>query len=63
MPLEEPIADGAQETLSFDKSGVLVRFRDANSFFNDAQGIRLEICWDINSIKVPLQSVKCSLAL
>ena len=62
MPLEEPIADGAQETLSFDKSGVLVQFRDANSFFNDAQGIRLEICWDINSIKVPLQSGEVQLS-
>ena len=62
MPSEEPIADGAQETLSFDKSGVLVQFRDANSFFNDAQGIRLEICWDINSIKVPLQSGEVQLS-
>ncbi|KAJ7327381.1 hypothetical protein OS493_027071 [Desmophyllum pertusum] len=39
------------ETLSFDKSGVLLKFSDAQSFFDDAQGIRLEICWDKNFIK------------
>lgn len=51
LTLEDPTAHGSQETLSFDKSGVLLKFSDAQSFFDDAQGIRLEICWDKNFIK------------
>ena len=62
ISLEKPIAHGAQETLSFDKSGVLVQFRDTQSFFSDAQGIRLEICWDVNCIMVPLQSGEVQLS-
>lgn len=53
VPLEEPTAHGAQETLSFEKSGVLVQFNDTQSFFSDAQEIRLEICWDVNCMLSP----------
>jgi len=44
--LEDPTANGSQETLSFEKSGVMLHFIDADSFLTDARGIRLEMCWD-----------------
>lgn len=37
--------------MAFEKSGVLVQFSDGQSFFNDAQGVRLEICWVNNFVK------------
>ena len=46
ITLEAPTAHGSQETLSFDKSGVLVKFSDAESFFDDGPRVRLEICWN-----------------
>ena len=49
--LEDPIAHGAQESLTFEKSGVSIQFSDGESFYCDAQGVRLEICWDNNFIK------------
>ncbi|XP_078370063.1 uncharacterized protein LOC144653833 [Oculina patagonica] len=49
--LEVAIAHGSQESLAFEKSGVLVQFSDGQSFFNDAQGVRLEICWVNNFVK------------
>ena len=48
--LEDPTANGSQESLSFEKSGVMLQFTDADSFFNDARGIRLEICWDKGAV-------------
>ena len=48
ITLEAPTAHGSQETLSFDKSGVLVQFSDAESFFDDGPIVRLEICWNID---------------
>ena len=44
--MEEPTVNLSQETLSFTKSGVMLQFGDRESFLQDAQGIRLEICWD-----------------
>ena len=44
--MEEPTVSDWQETLSFPKSGVMLQFRDRESFLQDAQEIRLEICWD-----------------
>ena len=32
--------------ISFDNSGVIVRFNDPESLPNEVSGIRLEICWD-----------------
>ncbi|PFX19993.1 uncharacterized protein LOC111337445 isoform X2 [Stylophora pistillata] len=46
ITLEDPTTHGSQKTLHFDKSGVLIQFNDASCFFNDSQGIRLEICCD-----------------
>lgn len=43
---EDPTVKGRQETLSFEKSGVILQFSDPESFVNDAQGVRLKICWD-----------------
>ena len=60
ITLEDPKAYGSQETLSFDKSGVLVQFGDTNSFINDAQGIRLEICWDENYMTLQHGEVQLS---
>lgn len=47
--LEDPTVNVSQETLSFEKCGVLLHFNDPHSFFNDAQQIRVEICWDQTS--------------
>ena len=60
MTLEDPTAHGSQETLSFDKSGVVVQFGDASSFFNDAQGIRLKVCWDENIMALQHDEVQLS---
>ena len=46
ITLEAPTAHGSQETLSFDKSGVSVKFSDTESFLNDGPRVRLEICWN-----------------
>ncbi|XP_068718145.1 uncharacterized protein [Montipora capricornis] len=43
---EDPTVKGQQETLSFEKCGVILQFSDPESFGNDAQGVRLKICWD-----------------
>ena len=51
ITLEDPIVHGSQESLTFEKSGVSLQFSDGQSFFNDAQGVRLEICWVNNFIK------------
>ena len=53
ITLEDPTPHGSQETLHFDKSGILIQFNDANCFSSDCRGIQLKICWDENSI--PLQ--------
>ena len=44
--LEDPTVNGSQKTLSFEKCGVLLQFNDPQSFFDDAQQIRVEVCWD-----------------
>ena len=46
ITLEAPTAHGLQETLSFDKSGVSVKFSDAESFLDYGPRVRLEICWN-----------------
>ena len=51
ITLEAPTADGSQETLSFDKSGVSVKFSDTESFLDDGPRVRLEICWNTDVLR------------
>ena len=51
LTLETPTAHGSQQTLSFDKSGVLVKFGDAESFFDYGPRVRLEICWNTDVLR------------
>jgi len=37
---EDPTVSGLQETLRFEKSGVILQFSDPESFVNGSQGIR-----------------------
>lgn len=49
--LEDPTVNGLQETLSFEKAGVLLQFIDPDSFYNEAREIKVEICWDTSVLE------------
>ena len=58
---EDPTVSGLQETLCFEKSGVILQFSDPESFVNDGQGIRSKICWD-KALTVSLPSHEIQLS-
>ena len=44
--MEYPIAHGSQETLSFDKSGVMIQFLDPETYLDYAEVITVAISWN-----------------
>ncbi|XP_067041652.1 uncharacterized protein [Acropora muricata] len=58
---EDLTVSGLQETICFEKSGVILQFSDPESFVNDGHGIRSKICWD-KALTVSLPSHEIQLS-
>ena len=53
-----------QETLCFEKSGVVLQFNDPESFLNDGQRVRSKICWDkALTVSLPSHEIQLSPAI
>ncbi|XP_015776945.1 PREDICTED: uncharacterized protein LOC107354960 isoform X3 [Acropora digitifera] len=61
---EYPTVSGMQETLCFEKSGVVLQFNDPESFLNDGQRVRSKICWDkALTVSLPSHEIQLSPAI